>query len=77
MVLGEEENNRDQLIPILLSFVLLLVSLPFFAVIWGVRQQELLEIWSNFQSGFELGAIKLSPGLILGFLIIFTVVLLL
>ena len=73
MVLGEEEDNRDQLIPILLSFVLLLVSLPFFAVIWGVRQQELLEIWSNFQSGFELGTIKLSPGLILGFLIFFTV----
>ena len=73
MVLGEEEDNRDQLIPILLSFVLLLVSLPFFAVIWGVRQQELLEIWSNFQSGFELGTIKLSPGLILGFLIIFTI----
>jgi small-conductance mechanosensitive channel len=73
MVLGEDEDNRDQLIPILLSFVLLLVSLPFFAVIWGVRQQELLEIWSNFQSGFELGTIKLSPGLILGFLIIFTI----
>ena len=73
MVLGEEDNNNDKLIPILLSFVLLLVSLPFFAVIWGVRQQELLEIWSNFQSGFELGTIKLSPGLILSFLIIFTV----
>ena len=73
MVLGEDEDNRDQLVPILLSFVLLLVSLPFFAVIWGVRQQELLEIWSNFQSGFELGTIKLSPGLILGFLIIFTI----
>ena len=73
MVLGEEEDNRDQLIPILLSFVLLLISLPFFAVIWGVRQQELLEIWSKFQGGFELGTIKLSPGLILGFLIIFTI----
>ena len=73
MVLGEEKDNRDQLIPILLSFVLLLISLPFFAVIWGVRQQELFEIWSNFQSGFELGTIKLSPGLILGFLIIFTI----
>ena len=73
MVLGEDDDNRDQLVPILLSFVLLLVSLPFFAVIWGVRQQELLEIWSNFQSGFELGTIKLSPGLILGFLIIFTI----
>ena len=73
MVLGEEKDNRDQLVPILLSFVLLLISLPFFAVIWGVRQQELFEIWSNFQSGFELGTIKLSPGLILGFLIIFTI----
>jgi small-conductance mechanosensitive channel len=72
IVLGEEEGNRDQLIPILLSFVLLLISLPFFAVIWGVRQQELLEIWSNFQSGFELGTIRLSPGLILSFLVIFT-----
>ena len=73
VVLGEEDDSKDKLIPILLSFVLLLISLPFFAVIWGVRQQELLEIWSNFQSGFELGTIKLSPGLILGFLIIFTV----
>ena len=73
MVLGEESDNKDKLIPILISFVLLLVSLPFFAVIWGVRQQELLEIWSSFQSGFELGTIKLSPGLILGFLIIFTI----
>jgi small-conductance mechanosensitive channel len=72
ILLGEEENNRDQLIPILLSFVLLLISLPFFAVIWGVRQQELLEIWSNFQGGFDLGTIRLSPGLILSFLIIFT-----
>ena len=72
IVLDEEEDNRDQLIPILLSFVLLLISLPFFAVIWGVRQQELLEIWSNFQSGFELGTIRLSPGLILSFLVIFT-----
>ncbi len=73
MVLREEKDNRDQLVPILLSFVLLLISLPFFAVIWGIRQQELFEIWSNFQSGFELGTIKLSPGLILGFLIIFTI----
>ncbi len=73
MVLGQEEENRDHLVPILLSFVLLLGSLPFFAVIWGVRQQELFEIWSNFQSGFELGTIKLSPGLILGFLVIFTI----
>ena len=73
MVLGEEKDHRDQLVPILLSFVLLLISLPFFAVIWGVRQQELFEIWSNFQSGFEFGTIKLSPGLILGFLIIFTI----
>ena len=47
MVLGEEEDNRSTYSNSVVFF-LLLVSLHF-AVIWGVRQQELLEIWSNFQ----------------------------
>ncbi len=68
-----EEGSREALVPVLIGFGLLLLSLPFFALIWGARQSDIAEFWVRMQNGLSLGGIRLSPGTILTFLIVFSI----
>ncbi|MEZ5779490.1 MAG: DUF3772 domain-containing protein [Paracoccaceae bacterium] len=65
------EDGRDALIPVLLGFVLAIVTLPLFALIWGARVADLTETWTRFSGGFSIGATRLSPGVVLTFFLIF------
>ncbi len=61
----------DALVPALIAFGLVLASLPLFALIWGVRPAELLEVWQILREGFRVGETRISPTNIISFAIVF------
>ncbi|NHF72057.1 DUF3772 domain-containing protein [Paracoccus xiamenensis] len=67
---GGGDSAREALVPGVVGFVLVLLSLPFFAMIWGARGADLAEAWVRIQRGFTFGGITLSPMGILGFLVV-------
>ena len=72
-VLSLPEGSSNALVPALAGFVLTLAAVPMVALIWGVRETELLEIWERFRAGFSLGETRISPANILSFLVIFAI----
>ena len=62
---------RDALAPTLIGFGLVVVALPLFALIWGVRASRLLEWWEVFRRGIALGDTTISPASFLTFAIVF------
>ena len=65
------EGARDSLVPVLVGLVLILASLPLFALIWGASLSDLAEARSQIMDGVSLGGVRLSPGGVLTFLIVF------
>lgn len=58
---GDPALARDALIPVLISFALMLAALPVLVLLWGMRSAELLEYWTRFREGFRLGDTRISP----------------
>lgn len=69
---GDQPQGQG-LLPVLAGFVLTLGSLPFFALIWGARVEDLGELWNRFSQGFMLGETRISPSNFLYFLILFAI----
>ncbi|WP_299147778.1 DUF3772 domain-containing protein [uncultured Tateyamaria sp.] len=65
------EGARDSLIPTLASFVLVLVSLPLLALIWGARVTDLTEVWTRVRGGLTIGDMTISPGSFFTLIIVF------
>ena len=68
---GGDQSARDALMPVLISFALVVASLPLFALIWGARPSDLAEAWTRIQQGWSFGGVRLSPIGILTFLVVF------
>lgn len=71
MALRNRDMGRDALAPVLIGFALVLASVPLFALIWGARGSDLAEAWTTLRNGVSLGGVRLSPGAVLTFLIVF------
>ncbi|KMW57099.1 Potassium efflux system KefA protein [Candidatus Rhodobacter oscarellae] len=66
-----EEGASAALIPTLLSLLIILASLPFFALVWGARVADLTELWARFREGFTIGDARISPQIFLTFVLVF------
>ncbi|MDT1061690.1 DUF3772 domain-containing protein [Paracoccus sp. CPCC 101403] len=71
MATGGDQSARDALMPVLISFALVVLSLPMFALIWGARSSDLAEAWTKIKQGVSLGGVRLSPTAIVTFALIF------
>lgn len=68
---GDDEGHG--LMPVIAGFVLTLASLPLFALLWGVRVEDLTELWNRFTQGVTLGETRISPANFMYFLVLFGV----
>ncbi|WP_460273437.1 DUF3772 domain-containing protein [Celeribacter sp. ULVN23_4] len=65
------DGDREALAPVLLTFALIIGSVPLFALIWGVREDRLWEIWAQMRDGYSLGGVQISVGDILMLIVVF------
>ena len=77
MLSTDRSAGHDSLAAVVVNAGLIVMSLPIFALIWGVRTSELTELWATFKSGVTLGEVQLSPGVVLQLIVIFVIGLLL
>ena len=68
-----QEGAREGLAPLLIGFALILLSVPVFMLIWGASVNELAEYWVRFRQGVTLGGVRLSPGAVLMFIVVFAI----
>jgi len=61
LLMGGDASLRDALVPTLVGFAMVLASLPVFALIWGVRESELRELWTAMREGFRMGETRIRP----------------
>ncbi|WP_306150979.1 DUF3772 domain-containing protein [Roseovarius sp. MMSF_3281] len=73
LVSGNREGAADSLIPVLIGFVLVILSLPFFALVWGARVADLTELWTQFVEGVTIGETRISPTIFLTLAIVFAI----
>ncbi|WP_071689705.1 DUF3772 domain-containing protein [Nioella sediminis] len=70
---GRQDGLDEALTPTLIGFLLTLASVPVFALIWGMRQAQLADLWEQLILGFDLGGVHISPRSFLSFAIVFVV----
>lgn len=65
------EGAGESLIPTLIGFLLIILSLPVLALIWGARITDLTEVWNRLRGGLTVGEMTISPGSFFTLVVVF------
>ena len=63
----------DALIPVLINFALVIAAIPLLLLVWGMRPEQLGEVYSSFSQGLPIGGNRVTPGDVLTVLLVFGV----
>ncbi|QBY00672.1 mechanosensitive ion channel family protein [Rhodophyticola sp. CCM32] len=66
-----KEGLEDALAPTLIGFLLAILSLPLFAMTWGMRPAQMLDMWRQVIEGVSVGGVMINPGNFLVFALVF------
>lgn len=72
-LVSPSKEDNEPLSSVLVRFAFTLVSLPGFALIWGVRTSTLWDWWGRFIDGVSIGDVKISPANFVTFAVLFCV----
>ena len=70
---GQGAAAREALMPVIFGMILLVMTLPGLALVWGARTTDLTELWAAFGRGFTIGESRISPSDFLAFAVIFAI----
>ncbi|MEO0939866.1 MAG: DUF3772 domain-containing protein [Pseudomonadota bacterium] len=73
ILIARPQPGSEGLIPTLGALVLLVASLPVFALIWGAQVTDLTELWAQAREGVAIGDMRLSPSSIITLVVIFSI----
>ncbi|WP_068309826.1 DUF3772 domain-containing protein [Aliiruegeria sabulilitoris] len=68
---GRQKASAEGLLPVVVNFALIVIALPFIALVWGVRKADLEEAWVHLQEGFTIGDTRVSLSVLFVFAIAF------
>lgn len=71
-----DPEETGPLMPVVIAFALIIISLPFVALAWGARLSNLIEIWTRIATGFSIGETRITPADLMTFLLVFAGILL-
>jgi potassium-dependent mechanosensitive channel len=67
------EATSLPLLPVCVISLLAILFLPLLAMVWGASGEDLLEIWRLFTDGVQLGGIRISLGMLVTLIVVFTI----
>jgi small-conductance mechanosensitive channel len=65
------EDAAAALLPVLVNFLLIFAALPLFALLWGMRPDQLGDVYGRFWEGIALGDVRLTPGAVFAVIVVF------
>lgn len=69
---GTDVDSDKALWPLVFTFLSVMASVPLLMFFWGMRPQEISEIYSKILYGFRVGDITISPSQLVIFLAVFS-----
>jgi len=67
------EDASQALFPVLVNLLLVIGLLPVFALVWGMRPEQLGEIYDRVSAGLEFGDARITPGIVLAVILVFAI----
>jgi small-conductance mechanosensitive channel len=67
------EDARDALVPVLMTLLAGIGSIPLFALVWGARWTEITDAWESLSDGFMVGGTRIGIGAVVTIVAVFAI----